>query len=66
MRRAGVLFSRGGAPSCQIRRELISADFEEIGAATAASPPRQVEELAEDICSAFGILEPVLFDQTCR
>jgi hypothetical protein len=53
MRRAGDLFSKGGAPSYQIRRELISADFEEIEAATAASPPRQVEELAEDICSAY-------------
>lgn len=53
-------------PNVQIRRELTSTDFEEIEAATAASPPRQVEELAEDICSAFGILEPVLFDRPSR
>jgi hypothetical protein len=55
------------APTCldphvQIRRELTSADFQEIQAATAASSPQQVKELAEDICSAFGIAEPVLLD----
>ena len=50
-------------PHVQIRRELAADDFKEIRSATAASPPPQVKELAEDICSAFGIVEPVLFDR---
>lgn len=50
-------------PNIQIRRELTAADFEEIGAATAAAPPQQIRELAEDICSAFGVVEPVLLER---
>jgi hypothetical protein len=50
-------------PHVQIRRELAADDFKEIRSATAASPPPQVKELAEDICSAFGIVEPVLLDR---
>jgi hypothetical protein len=50
-------------PHVQIRRELAADDFKEIRSATTASPPPQVKELAEDICSAFGIVEPVLFDR---
>ena len=50
-------------PNVQIRRELTASDFEEIGAATAAEPPPQVRELAEDVCSAFGLVQPVLLDR---
>ena len=53
-------------PNVQIRRELTAADFEEIGAASAASPPQQIRELAEDVCSAFGVIEPVLLDRPGR
>jgi len=45
----------------QIRRELRAEDFEEISAGTASEPPRQVKELASDVCFAFGIPEPVMF-----
>ena len=48
-------------PNVQIRRELRAEDFEEISAGSAAEPPRQVKELASDICYAFGIPDPVLF-----
>ena len=48
-------------PNVQIQRELRAEDFEEISAATAANPPRQVRELAGEICFAFGVPEPVLF-----
>jgi hypothetical protein len=50
-------------PNVQIRRELTAADFGEIQAATAATPPPQIRELAEDLCSAFGVVEPVLFSR---
>ena len=48
-------------PNAQIRRELRAEDLDEISAATAAGPPPQVRELAEEICFAFGIPQPVLF-----
>lgn len=51
-------------PNVQIRRELTVEDFDEVGAATASAPPPQLRELAEDICSAFGVVEPVLFDRS--
>ncbi len=51
-------------PNVQIRRELTAADFDEIETATATSPPQQMRELAEDICSAFGVVESVLFDRS--
>ncbi|WP_166398810.1 AlbA family DNA-binding domain-containing protein [Rubrobacter marinus] len=48
-------------PNAQIRRELRAEDFAEISAATATDPPPQVRELAEEVCFAFGIPQPVLF-----
>ncbi len=66
---SGGLYAFADAPKClepnvQIRRELTAADFDEIGAATRTAPPQQVKELADDICSAFGVAEPVLFDRS--
>jgi hypothetical protein len=49
-------------PNIQIRREFTAEAFEEVYSATATSPPRQVRELTEEVCSAFGRVEPVLFD----
>ncbi|WP_166180777.1 AlbA family DNA-binding domain-containing protein [Rubrobacter tropicus] len=48
-------------PNAQIRRELRAEDFAEISAASATDPPPQMRELAEEICFAFGIPQPVLF-----
>lgn len=48
-------------PNVQIQRELRAEDFGEVSAATASDPPRQVRELAGEICFAFGIPEAVLF-----
>lgn len=50
-------------PNVQIRRELTATDFGGIRAATSAAPPPQIRELAEDLCSAFGVVEPVLLDR---
>lgn len=49
-------------PNIQIRREFTAQDFEEVVGA-GATPPQQVRELADDICSAFGIENPVLFNE---
>lgn len=45
-----------------VRREFMAQDFEEIARA-GVTPPQQVRELADDICSAFGIGNPVLFNE---
>ena len=47
----------------QVQREFRAEDFEEVSAGTASEPPRQVKQLASEVCSAFGISEPVLFPQ---
>jgi hypothetical protein len=49
-------------PNIQIRREFTAQDFEEVTGA-GANPPQQVRELADDVCSAFGIEDPVLIDE---
>jgi Putative DNA-binding domain len=53
------------APKCletnvQIRRELTVEDFEQVAKATAGSVPGLVEDLADDLCSAFGLADQVL------
>jgi hypothetical protein len=50
-------------PNVQIRREFTAQDFEEVGRA-GADPSQQVRELADDVCSAFGIENPVLLDES--
>lgn len=49
-------------PNVQIRRELSAEDFEEVSGA-GATPSPQVRELADDICSTFGLTNPVLLDE---
>jgi hypothetical protein len=49
-------------PNIQIRREFTAQDFEEV-VGTGATPPPQVRELADDICSAFGKEHQVLLDE---
>jgi len=63
----GVWMDFEDAPKClepniQIRREFTAQDFEEIAMA-GANPPQQVRELADDVCSAFGIENPVLLNE---
>jgi hypothetical protein len=48
-------------PNIQIRREFTAQDFEEITGA-GATPPQQMRELADDVCSAFGLQHEVLLD----
>jgi len=65
---AGALVDFGDAPKClepniQIRREFTAQDFEEVVRA-GANPPQQVRELADDVCSAFGLENPVLLDES--
>jgi hypothetical protein len=48
-------------PNIQIRREFTAQDFEEVVGAGAAPPPH-VWELADDICSAFGMEHQVLLE----
>ena len=48
-------------PNVQIRREFTAQDFEEVVGA-GSTPPQQMRELADDVCSAFGIENPVLFN----
>jgi hypothetical protein len=65
---AGALRDFEDAPKClepniQIRREFTTQDFEEVVEA-GASPPQQVRELADDVCSAFGLENPVLLDES--
>jgi hypothetical protein len=50
-------------PNIHIRREFTAEDFEEVVSA-GANPPQQVRELAEDVCSAFGIENQVLLDES--
>ena len=50
-------------PNIQIRREFTAQDFEEVARA-GATPPQQVRELADDVCSAFGIENPVLLNES--
>jgi hypothetical protein len=50
-------------PNVQIQREFRAEDFEDVSTGTASEPPRQVKELASDVCFAFGISDPVLFPQ---
>jgi hypothetical protein len=50
-------------PNIHIRREFTSEDFEEVVSA-GANPPQQVRELADDVCSAFGIENQVLLDES--
>lgn len=49
-------------PNVQIRRTITAEDFEEITGAGATSTPR-IRELADDLCSAFGLINPVLLDE---
>jgi len=49
-------------PNIQIRREFTAEDFDEVARATAAEPPPQVKELADDLCSAFGQEHQVLLE----
>jgi hypothetical protein len=53
---------KGLEPNTQIRREFTAQDFEEVAGA-GANPPQQVRELADDVCSAFGIEDPVLIEE---
>ncbi len=48
-------------PNIQIRREFRPQDFEEISGA-GATLPQQMRELADDVCSAFGLQQEVLLD----
>jgi hypothetical protein len=64
--RVGVWVDFEDAPKClepniQIRRELAAQDFAEVVEA-GATPPQQVRELADDVCSAFGLQSQVLLD----
>ncbi|MBD0327999.1 MAG: ATP-binding protein [Pyrinomonadaceae bacterium] len=64
--KAGVIVEFEDAPKClepnvQIRREFSAEDFEEVARA-GATPPPQVKELADDVCSAFGLQREVLLD----
>ena len=47
-------------PNVQIRRELVAEDFVEVAQGSWLSPPAQVREIVDDICSAFGLQDPVL------
>ncbi len=49
-------------PNIHIRREFTAQDFEEVVGAGVA-PPQQMRDLADDVCSAFGIENPVLFNE---
>jgi hypothetical protein len=49
-------------PNIHIRREFTAQDFEAVVTA-GATPPQQMRELADDVCSAFGIENPVLFNE---
>ena len=49
-------------PNIQVRREFTAEDFDEVARATAAEPPPQVKELADDLCSAFGQEHQVLLE----
>ena len=64
---AGVLVDFRDAPKClapniQIRRTVTAEDFEEIAGA-GATPTPQIRELADDLCSAFGLSNPVLLNE---
>jgi hypothetical protein len=50
-------------PNIQIRREFAAQDFEEV-VRSGANPPQQVRELADDVCSALGLENPVLLDRS--
>jgi Putative DNA-binding domain len=65
---AGALVDSEEAPKClepniQIRREFTAQDFQEVGR-TSENPSQQVRELADDVCSAFGIENPVLLNES--
>lgn len=49
-------------PNIQIRRTVTAEDFEEIAGA-GATPTPQIRELADDLCSAFGLSNPVLLNE---
>jgi len=49
-------------PNIQIRREFTAQDFEEVARAD-ANPPQQVRDLADDVCSAFGLENQALLDE---
>jgi hypothetical protein len=64
----GIWYDFEDAPKClepnvQIRRDFTAEDFEEVARATAAVPPQQMRELADDVCSAFGLANRVLFNE---
>lgn len=49
-------------PNVQIRREFTAQDYEEVARA-GANPSQQVRDLADDVCSAFGLENQVLLDE---
>lgn len=49
-------------PNIQIRRTITAEDFEDIAGAE-ATPTPQIRELADDLCSAFGLTNPVLLNE---